>query len=168
MARVDVEMPQMGESVMEGTVIEWTKSVGDQIEEVETLLEIATDKVDTEIPSPQAGTLVEILAEEDETVEVGQVIAIIETDAEAAATAETSTDADEEDGDSDAKEETEGNEQDAAGSDDSSEDEEQEEGERIEVEMPKMGESVMEGTVIEWTKNIGDQVEEDETLLEIA
>src|SRR5699024_10187389 len=87
MARVEVEMPQMGESVMEGTVIEWSKSVGDSVEEDETLLEIATDKVDTEVPSPQAGILIEILAEEDETIEVGQPIAIIETDAEAAETA---------------------------------------------------------------------------------
>jgi 2-oxoglutarate dehydrogenase E2 component (dihydrolipoamide succinyltransferase) len=64
---------------MEGTVIEWTKSIGDKVEEDETLLEISTDKVDTEVPSPQAGTLVEILAEEGETIEVGQTIAIIAT-----------------------------------------------------------------------------------------
>ena len=84
MARVEVEMPQMGESVMEGTVIEWTKNVGDKVEEDETLLEIATDKVDTEVPSPQAGILVEILAEEGDTIEVGQAIAVIETDPDAA------------------------------------------------------------------------------------
>lgn len=87
MARVEVVMPKMGESIMEGTVIEWTKSVGDTIEQDETLLEIATDKVDSEVPSPASGTLVEILAEVNETVEVGTVIAIIETDAGAAASA---------------------------------------------------------------------------------
>src|SRR6056297_4126805 len=86
MAKVEVVMPQMGESVMEGTVIEWTKNVGDKVEVDETLLEIATDKVDTEVPSPESGVLVEILVEADETVEVGQPIAIIETDAEEAKT----------------------------------------------------------------------------------
>ena len=60
MAKVEVEMPQMGESVMEGTIIEWVKSVGDKVEEDETLLEIATDKVDTEVPSPEAGILVKL------------------------------------------------------------------------------------------------------------
>lgn len=87
MARVEVVMPKMGESIMEGTVIEWTKSVGDTIEQDETLLEIATDKVDSEVPSPASGVLVEILAEVNDTVEVGNVIAIIETDASAAASA---------------------------------------------------------------------------------
>jgi 2-oxoglutarate dehydrogenase dihydrolipoamide succinyltransferase (E2 component) len=80
MARVDVVMPKMGESIMEGTVIEWTKKVGDTVELDETLLEIATDKVDSEVPSPAAGMLVEIKAEPNQTVEVGQVIAVIETD----------------------------------------------------------------------------------------
>jgi len=87
MARVEVVMPKMGESIMEGTVIEWSKSIGDTIEQDETLLEIATDKVDSEVPSPASGTLVEILAEVNETVEVGNVIAIIETDASAASPA---------------------------------------------------------------------------------
>jgi 2-oxoglutarate dehydrogenase E2 component (dihydrolipoamide succinyltransferase) len=85
MARVEVVMPKMGESIMEGTVIEWSKSVGDTIEQDETLLEIATDKVDSEVPSPASGVLVEILAEVNDTVEVGNVIAIIETDASAVA-----------------------------------------------------------------------------------
>ncbi|MEX2604866.1 MAG: dihydrolipoamide acetyltransferase family protein, partial [Gracilimonas sp.] len=77
--RIEVQMPQMGESVVEATVIGWMKEVGDSVEEDETLLEISTDKVDTEVPSPAAGTLVEILAEENETIEVGQTIAIIAT-----------------------------------------------------------------------------------------
>ncbi len=167
-------MPQMGESVMEGTVIEWSKSVGDKVEEDETLLEIATDKVDTEVPSPQAGILVEILAEEGDTVEVGQAIAIIETDAEAAdvdsgggskAKAEEKkeeTKAEEKEEEKEpAKEAAPAAEAPQSGGSDG-------EGERIEVQMPKMGESVMEGTVIEWTKNVGDTVEEDETLLEIS
>ena len=65
MAKVEVVMPQMGESVMEGTVIEWVKSVGDTVEVDETLLEIATDKVDTEVPSPAEGVLLEQLVEEE-------------------------------------------------------------------------------------------------------
>jgi 2-oxoglutarate dehydrogenase E2 component (dihydrolipoamide succinyltransferase) len=84
MARVEMVMPKMGESIMEGTVIEWSKKVGDHIEQDETILEIATDKVDSEVPAPESGVLVEILAEAGETVEVGKPIAIIETDPEKA------------------------------------------------------------------------------------
>jgi pyruvate/2-oxoglutarate dehydrogenase complex dihydrolipoamide acyltransferase (E2) component len=73
-------MPKMGESIMEGTVIEWSKKVGDHIEQDETILEIATDKVDSEVPAPESGVLVEILAEAGDTIEVGKPIAIIETD----------------------------------------------------------------------------------------
>ena len=72
-----VEMPELGESVTEGTITTWLKEVGDTVEVDEPLLEVSTDKVDTEIPSPVAGTLIEIKAEEDDTVEVGDVIAII-------------------------------------------------------------------------------------------
>lgn len=77
-------MPKMGESIMEGTVIEWKKKVGDTVAQDETVLEIATDKVDSEVPAPIAGVLVEILVPEGETVEVGTPIAIIDTDANAA------------------------------------------------------------------------------------
>lgn len=77
-------MPKMGESIMEGTVIEWKKKVGDAVAQDETVLEIATDKVDSEVPAPIAGILVEILVPEGETVEVGTPIAIIDTDANAA------------------------------------------------------------------------------------
>lgn len=169
MARVEVEMPQMGESVMEGTVIEWNKSVGDKVEEDETLLEIATDKVDTEVPSPQAGILVEKLAEEGDTIEVGQAIAVIETNPEeadvsagggGAAEAEAEPEEEEEPAAEETAKAEEKEPQPSAS--------EAEEGERIEVQMPKMGESVMEGTVIEWAKSVGDEVEEDETLLEIS
>lgn len=83
MARVDVIMPQMGESIAEGTVSRWLKSVGDSVKRDEPILEISTDKVDAEIPSPVAGILAEIKVPEGETVEVQTVIAIIETDADA-------------------------------------------------------------------------------------
>tara|TARA_R100001143_G_scaffold63387_1_gene70113 strand:+ start:51713 stop:53539 length:1827 start_codon:yes stop_codon:yes gene_type:complete len=195
MAKVEVVMPQMGESVMEGTVIEWAKKVGDRVEVDETLLEIATDKVDTEVPSPESGVLIEILVQEDETVEVGQAIAIIDTEGEASESSSQSENGEEEntedkneaeekssesdDEKSKAKSESDDEEtEQEADSDDEENDSESKsksesddgegEGERIEVVMPQMGESVMEGTVIEWAKKVGDRVEVDETLLEIA
>ncbi len=168
MAKVEVVMPQMGESVMEGTVIEWSKSVGDTVEVDETLLEIATDKVDSEVPSPEAGKLVEILVEEGDTIEVGKPIAIIETDADAAGDAgsneSSSTEKEEEPEAEEETAETESAEEDIEEADDDGDDD----GERIEVVMPQMGESVVEATVIEWSKEVGDSVEEDETLLEIS
>ncbi|EEW49315.1 Biotin-requiring enzyme, partial [Corynebacterium efficiens YS-314] len=72
-----VEMPELGESVTEGTITQWLKAVGDTVEVDEPLLEVSTDKVDTEIPSPVAGVILEIKAEEDDTVDVGGIIAII-------------------------------------------------------------------------------------------
>jgi pyruvate dehydrogenase E2 component (dihydrolipoamide acetyltransferase) len=87
MARIEVPMPQMGESIAEGTVSKWLKKVGDDVGRDEPLLEISTDKVDAEIPSPNAGTLVEINVQEGETVEVGTIVAIIETEKGAAAAA---------------------------------------------------------------------------------
>lgn len=76
---VDVVMPKMGESIMEGTILEWYKKVGDSIEKDETLLEIGTDKVDSEIPSPASGTISEILANPNDIVDIGKVIAKIDT-----------------------------------------------------------------------------------------
>ncbi len=80
MARIDVPMPQMGESIAEGTVSVWLKKVGDLVERDEPIMEISTDKVDAEIPSPAAGVLAEIVVGEGETVEVGTTVAYIETD----------------------------------------------------------------------------------------
>ena len=82
----DVVMPQMGESIAEGTVIKWLKKVGDKVERDEPLFEISTDKVDAEIPSPAAGTLTEILAQEGQTVAVNSVVARIAAEGEAART----------------------------------------------------------------------------------
>ncbi len=87
MARTDVIMPQMGESIAEGTVSRWLKQPGDSVKRDEALFEISTDKVDAEIPSPSAGVLVEILVGEGKTVAVGTVVARLESDAAAAATA---------------------------------------------------------------------------------
>ena len=79
--KVEVVMPKMGESLQEGTILKWLKKTGDKVERDEMILEISTDKVDTEVPSPVGGILVEMLADEGVTVEVGKAIAIIETEA---------------------------------------------------------------------------------------
>ena len=86
----DVVMPKMGESITEGTILEWKKQVGDSIAKDETLLEISTDKVDSEIPSPATGTIVEIIAQVNDTIPVGDVIARIGEVGESASTEEVS------------------------------------------------------------------------------
>ena len=154
----DVEMPELGESVTEGTITTWLKEVGDEVEVDEPLLEVSTDKVDTEIPSPVAGTLVEVLAEEDDTVEVGEVIARI-GDADAAASSDDSDDADdaEEPKEEPKKEEAPKQKKKSSGS-----------AAGTKVEMPELGESVTEGTITTWLKEVGDEVEVDEPLLEVS
>src|SRR5213080_4421234 len=87
MARVDVLMPQMGESIAEGTLSKWLKKLGDEVKRDEPLFEISTDKVDAEIPAPTAGVLAEIKVQEGQTVPVQTLVAVIETDKAAAATA---------------------------------------------------------------------------------
>lgn len=91
MAKIDVVMPKMGESLMEGTIIEWLKKVGDPVQKDENLLRIATDKVDTDVPAPESGIVVEILYPENTTVAVGLPIARIETDVSAAVAASAPT-----------------------------------------------------------------------------
>jgi 2-oxoglutarate dehydrogenase E2 component (dihydrolipoamide succinyltransferase) len=165
MATVDVEMPKMGESITEGTVIAWHKQPGDEVDQDETILEIGTDKVDTEVPSPAAGVLAEVLVEEGDTVEVGTIIARLETEAEAPAAAEGGDAPEqpaEQDGGASADAEEPAPDDAAPGDADAAE------GERTEVVMPKMGESITEGTVIAWYKEVGETVAVDETLLEIG
>jgi len=77
MAKIDVIMPQMGESIAEGTIVRWIKKIGDTIDKDEPLFEISTDKVDAEIPAPGAGVLLEIRVKEGETVPVNSVVAVI-------------------------------------------------------------------------------------------
>ena len=84
MAQIQMVMPKMGESIMEGTILNWLKKVGDRIEQDESVLEVATDKVDTEVPSTHAGTIVQILAKEGEVVPIGKVIFVIETEGDGA------------------------------------------------------------------------------------
>ena len=151
-----VEMPELGESVTEGTITQWLKSVGDTVEVDEPLLEVSTDKVDTEIPSPVAGTIIEIKADEDDTIEVGEVIAIIGDEDEADSPSNDSSADKGEEEEADTKEEK---------NDDSSNGGS---GEAADVEMPELGESVTEGTITQWLKSVGDTVEVDEPLLEVS
>ena len=150
----DVSMPELGESVTEGTITTWLKEVGDTVEVDEPLLEVSTDKVDTEIPSPVAGTLVEILAEEDDTVEVGEVIARI-GDADAKPAEKEAPKAEEP-----KEEKKEAPEEEKADKPSS--------GDATDVSMPELGESVTEGTITTWLKEVGDTVEVDEPLLEVS
>ncbi|MFF4584401.1 2-oxoglutarate dehydrogenase, E2 component, dihydrolipoamide succinyltransferase [Streptomyces sp. NPDC001388] len=167
---VSVTLPALGESVTEGTVTRWLKAEGERVEADEPLLEVSTDKVDTEIPAPAAGILASIKVAEDETVEVGAELAIIDdgTGAPAAAPApaaeEVAPPAPEP-----APAAQPSTEQAApapaptaeaatgAGS-----------AEGTDVVLPALGESVTEGTVTRWLKSVGDSVEADEPLLEVS
>src|SRR5918996_3118600 len=76
---VQIQMPQMGESVTEGTVLEWHKQEGDHVEEGDTVVEVSTDKVDAEVPAPASGTITKLLKDQDETVQVGEALAELES-----------------------------------------------------------------------------------------
>src|SRR6476469_2136412 len=124
---VQVTMPAMGESVTEGTVLEWHKNEGDSVQADETLVEISTDKVDAEVPAPASGTVVKVHVAEGETVEVGQLLAEISTNGVAPAAAAPAA---ESNGDATAA---------AAPA----------EAEVIDIVTPAGGESVTEGTILE-------------------
>ncbi|GIV58704.1 MAG: dihydrolipoamide acetyltransferase component of pyruvate dehydrogenase complex [Rhodothermaceae bacterium] len=170
MAKVEVTMPKMGESITEGTVLEWHKQPGDRVEADEPLLEIGTDKVDTEVPSPASGILKEIRVPEGETVEVGTVIAVIETEVEEGAEEATPTpptEAPATSSEAPASQAAPAAEAPAPAAPAPSP-APSATGAEVEVVMPKMGESITEGTVLEWHKQPGDRVEADEPLLEIG
>ena len=160
-----VKMPALGESVTEGTVSSWLKAVGDTVEADEPLLEVATDKVDTEVPSPASGVLLEIRVPEDETVEVGTVLAIIGDPSEAGSAPAPAAPAPQAAPEppapapapAPAAEAPAPAAPQAGGA-----------AEGTEVTMPALGESVTEGTVSSWLKAVGDTVEADEPLLEVA
>jgi 2-oxoglutarate dehydrogenase E1 component len=139
---VEVVMPQMGDSVSEGTILEWHKNEGDQVSLDETLVEISTDKVDAEVPAPITGTVVKVHAAEGETVSVGAVLAeIAPTNGSGPAAPDAPAD--------------ESAPAAAAGAE-------------VEIVMPAMGESVTEGVVLEWHKQPGDAIAQDETIVEIS
>ncbi|MFC9133086.1 2-oxoglutarate dehydrogenase, E2 component, dihydrolipoamide succinyltransferase [Streptomyces sp. NPDC057099] len=166
---VSVTLPALGESVTEGTVTRWLKAEGERVEADEPLLEVSTDKVDTEIPSPAAGVLASIKVAEDETVEVGAELALIDdgSGAPAAAPAPAAEQAPEPAPEPAAA--APSTEQaapapapttDAAAGGGSAE--------GTDVVLPALGESVTEGTVTRWLKSVGDSVEADEPLLEVS
>ncbi|TNC19455.1 2-oxoglutarate dehydrogenase, E2 component, dihydrolipoamide succinyltransferase [Georgenia sp. 311] len=172
-----VQMPALGESVTEGTVTRWLKNEGDRVEVDEPLLEVSTDKVDTEVPSPFAGVLEKILVQEDETVDVGTELAVIGSGEGGgdAAPAEAEQPAAQEEQPA----EPEQQEQPAQDEQPSEQEVAQEaksqassgssgSGEGQAVQMPALGESVTEGTVTRWLKSEGEQVEVDEPLLEVS
>jgi len=181
----NVQLPALGESVTEGTVTRWLKNVGDTVEVDEPLLEISTDKVDTEIPSPFAGVLEKILVEEDETVEVGATLAVIGSGDGASGDDSSSDEAPaQESAAQEAPAEQAPAEEPAAEAAPAEQAPEQHEesepaaaassggsggaGAGEKVTLPALGESVTEGTVTRWLKSVGDSVEVDEPLLEIS
>ncbi|MGA4729997.1 2-oxoglutarate dehydrogenase, E2 component, dihydrolipoamide succinyltransferase [Micromonospora taraxaci] len=172
---VSVTMPRLGESVTEGTVTRWLKQEGDTVEVDEPLLEVSTDKVDTEIPSPAAGVLSRIVVGEDETAEVGSELAVIAGEGESAGGGEA---APQEQAPAEAVEPAAEPTAAAEGTADQvAQDEAPAEasapaaassGEGTAVKMPALGESVTEGTVTRWLKQVGETIEVDEPLLEVS
>ncbi|MET7504706.1 2-oxoglutarate dehydrogenase, E2 component, dihydrolipoamide succinyltransferase [Streptomyces microflavus] len=170
---VSVTLPALGESVTEGTVTRWLKAEGERVEADEPLLEVSTDKVDTEIPAPASGVLTSIKVAEDETVEVGAELAVIddgsgapaEAEAPAASTEPAATPAPAaEEAPTAPSTETEAPAEaptaEAATGGSSAE--------GTDVTLPALGESVTEGTVTRWLKEVGEEVAEDEPLLEVS
>ena len=153
-----VTMPALGESVTEGTVTTWLKQVGDTVELDEPIVEVSTDKVDSEVPSPVAGVLLEILVPEDETVEVGTEIARIGDASEASAAPAAAP----------AAAPVEAPAAPAAAPVETAAAPASAPAQGTEVRMPALGESVTEGTVTTWLKSVGDAVDADEPLLEVS
>ncbi|PZP36867.1 MAG: 2-oxoglutarate dehydrogenase, E2 component, dihydrolipoamide succinyltransferase [Kocuria rhizophila] len=171
-----VNLPALGESVTEGTVTRWLKEVGDEVAVDEPLVEVSTDKVDTEVPSPVAGVIEKILVEEDEDVEVGAPLVVIgdgsgSGDSDDSGSEESSDDS----GESEQAEEPAEDTRDASESEEKEEpkeapkaDTKKSSGNSVEVTLPALGESVTEGTVTRWLKEVGEQIEVDEPLLEVS
>jgi pyruvate dehydrogenase E2 component (dihydrolipoamide acetyltransferase) len=185
-----VTLPALGESVTEGTVTRWLKQPGEQVQADEPLLEVSTDKVDTEIPSPASGTLLEIKVAEDETVEVGTELALIGEPSEGDGAAQPQQDAGagvaeaqpaaesaeqaEETGQAEPEPAQRKAEQEAPEAAPEAEPAAQKAppaagaAGATSVTLPALGESVTEGTVTRWLKQVGDEVQTDEPLLEIS
>ncbi|MDP9443678.1 MAG: 2-oxoglutarate dehydrogenase, E2 component, dihydrolipoamide succinyltransferase, partial [Actinomycetota bacterium] len=184
-----VTLPALGESVTEGTITRWLKQPGDSVEVDEPLLEVSTDKVDTEIPSPAAGTLLEVKVGEDETVEVGAELAVIgdasqsggdgggaqETAEQSGAAEQPAAEGQPDAGerpDEQAQQPAPETPQETEPADQPPEsDASQPSGGAAEgtpVTLPALGESVTEGTITRWLKQVGDSVQTDEPLVEVS
>ncbi|MGO9320757.1 MAG: multifunctional oxoglutarate decarboxylase/oxoglutarate dehydrogenase thiamine pyrophosphate-binding subunit/dihydrolipoyllysine-residue succinyltransferase subunit [Solirubrobacteraceae bacterium] len=163
---IDVVTPAAGESVTEGTILEWRVKVGDFIKVDDTIVEISTDKVDVELPAPASGTVSEILVQEGDTVTVGQVIARISVGGGTPA-AETSQPAAESSGASGASDE-EASETPAAEAREPAAQTDTATAQTVDVLTPAAGESVTEGTILEWRVKVGDFIKVDDTIVEIS
>jgi pyruvate dehydrogenase E2 component (dihydrolipoamide acetyltransferase) len=159
---IDVVMPQMGESITEGTLTKWLKKTGDTVARDEPLFEISTDKVDAEIPSPAAGTLGEIKVQEGDTVGVGTIVCDINESGAVAEPATPPMPTSKEETVTPAAVST------AAKDDAITPPAAETAGSGTEVLMPQMGESITEGTLTRWLKKIGDSVVRDEPIFEIS
>src|SRR5580658_3886308 len=156
---IDVVTPAAGESVTEGTILEWRVKVGDPIKLDDTIVEISTDKVDVELPSPATGVVSEILVEEGDTVTVGQVIARISVGGESPPTNDPPANAGEGSGNGAASADAPAEPDDTA----------EPASERlVDVLTPAAGESVTEGTILEWRVKVGDPIKVDDTIVEIS
>jgi pyruvate dehydrogenase E2 component (dihydrolipoamide acetyltransferase) len=181
----DVVMPQMGESIFEGTITKWLKKPGDKVQRDEPLFEISTDKVDAEIPAPAAGVLKEIKVKEGATVQVNTVVGIIDAEGSAAAAAppqpaqasqtkpapaqSSSTKAAPQADGAPAAQQPPATEKSAPVQEEkSSAPAGANGGAGVDVVMPQMGESIFEGTITKWLKKVGDKVQRDEPLFEIS
>ncbi|OKI05128.1 dihydrolipoamide acetyltransferase [Streptomyces sp. CB02923] len=166
---VSVTLPALGESVTEGTVTRWLKAEGERVEADEPLLEVSTDKVDTEIPAPASGVLASIKVAEDETVEVGAELAVIDDGSGAPAAESAPAQAEE-------PEPAAAPAQEAPAQEAPAQEAPQQEApaapaggaQGTDVVLPALGESVTEGTVTRWLKEVGEEVAEDEPLLEVS
>ncbi len=170
----DVLMPQMGESIFEGTITKWLKKPGEKVQRDEPLFEISTDKVDAEIPAPTAGVLKEIKVKEGATVQVNTVVGVIDADGGGAAASPASpaqTKAAPQADGAPAAEQPPATEQSAPVQQEapqSSAPSSANGGAATDVVMPQMGESIFEGTITKWLKKVGDKVQRDEPLFEIS
>ena len=188
---IELQMPQMGESVTEGTILEWHVAEGEEVSEGDTVVEVSTDKIDAEVPAPASGVIAKILAQPDDTVEVGQVLAQIDTDAGGnGADPSPLKDAEGElvtgggEGDEDLGDDSvesasaqpgqietpvaEAEADDRPSADPAAPGGEAEAGGTLVVAMPEMGESVTEGTVLEWHVSEGQTVDEGDTVIEVS
>jgi pyruvate dehydrogenase E2 component (dihydrolipoamide acetyltransferase) len=186
----DVVMPQMGESIFEGTITKWLKKPGDKVQRDEPLFEISTDKVDAEIPAPAAGVLKEIKVKEGATVQVNTVVGVIDAEGSAAAAAppqpaqssqpkpapvQSSSakaapvqSAPQADGAPAAQQPPATEKSAPVQEEKTSAPSGSNGGAGIDVVMPQMGESIFEGTITKWLKKVGDKVQRDEPLFEIS
>jgi 2-oxoglutarate dehydrogenase E2 component (dihydrolipoamide succinyltransferase) len=163
----DVIMPQMGESIFEGTITKWLKKAGDTVQRDEPLFEISTDKVDAEIPSPASGTLSEIKVDAGNTVQINTVVAVIgEGDGAVASKPTAAAPAPQKQ--EPAKEEKKAEAPKAAPAPAAPVEAAVSSGGGTDVVMPQMGESIFEGTITKWLKKVGDSVQRDEPLFEIS